>query len=239
MVNTNPFLRSASNGFADRVGFDAGLRAHMQRVFAFMAGGLAITGLVAFAVANTALAAALFGSPLKWLVMLAPLGFIFFLQFRWETMSQPALQATFWAFCGVMGLSLSSIFLMYTQESIARAFFITAATFAAMSLWGYTTKRDLSGMGAFLMMGMLGLFIASLVNLFMQSSEIQWIVSVAGVGIFTLMTAFDVQRIKQTFAESWGAEANNKMAVMGALSLYLNFINAFQMLLALIGNREE
>jgi FtsH-binding integral membrane protein len=238
MVNTNPFLRSAT-GYGDRVGFDAGLRAHMQRVFMLMAGALGVTGAIAFLVANTPMAQAIFGSPLKWLVMLAPLGFIFFLQFRWEKMSLAGLQGTFWAFSGVMGLSLASIFLVYTNESIARAFFITGATFAAMSLWGYTTKRDLSSMGAFLMMGMLGLFIAGLVNLFLQSSMLQWIVSVVGVGVFTLMTAFDVQRIKQSYAESWGAEANGKLAVMGALGLYLNFINAFQMLLSLIGNREE
>lgn len=230
----NEFFASGMAG-VDRVSFDAGLRVHMQRVFNNMAAGLVITGLIAYVVANTALAAVIFGSPLKWLVMLAPLGFMLFLNFRMEAMSSTAVRTTFYAFCAAMGLSMASIFMVFTSESIARAFFVTAATFGAMSLWGYTTKKDLSNFGAFLMMGVVGLLIAGLINIFLQSSALQWVSSVAGVAIFTGLTAFDVQRIKQTYAESWGAEANEKLAVISALSLYMNFINAFQFLLQLMG----
>jgi FtsH-binding integral membrane protein len=221
----------------DRVSFDAGLRAHMQRVFNYMGGGLAVTGIVAFIVANTALANIIYGSPLRWLAMLAPLGFIMYMNIRMQTVTAAHLRGVFFAFCGAMGLSMGSIFLVFTEASIAQAFFVTAATFGAMSLYGYTTKRDLSGMGSFMMMGLFGILIASVVNLFLHSTGLQWVVSVAGVVIFTGLTAWDVQRIKQTYAEGWGAEANEKLAVFGALSLYLNFINLFQFILSFVGNR--
>jgi uncharacterized protein len=230
----NEFFRSGVAG-VDIASFDAGLRAHMVRIFNYMAGGLAITGTLAFLVANTALANIVFGTPLKWVVMLLPFVFLMFMNFRIQTISVASLRTLFWSFCGSMGLSMGAIFLVFTNDSIARAFFITAATFGAMSLWGYTTKRDLAGFGAFMMMGVFGLFIAMLVNLFLQSSGLQWVTSILGVAIFTGLTAFDVQRIKQTYAESWGDEANNKLAVFGALQLYLNFINAFQFLLQLTG----
>jgi FtsH-binding integral membrane protein len=156
-----------------------------------------------------------------------------------STISLSGLKTLFWLFCGTMGLSMGAIFLTYTDASIARAFFVTAATFGAMSLWGYTTKSDLASMGAFLLMGLFGLIIASVVNIFLVSSMLQWVVSVAGVAIFTGLTAWDVQRIKQTYAESYGQEANDKMAVFSALTLYLNFINAFQFMLELMGNRRS
>ncbi|HYD63826.1 Bax inhibitor-1/YccA family protein [Azospirillum sp.] len=224
----------------DRAAFDLGLRQHMLRVYNFMMLGLAITGVVAFLVASTpALYVPIFTTPLKWVVMLAPLGFIMVLSWRFQSMSVGALQATFWAFCAVMGVSMASIFLVFTGASIARVFFITAAMFAGMSLWGYTTKADLSKMGAFLMMGLIGIVIASLVNIFVGSSAIQFAISVIGVLVFTGLTAYDTQRIKEEYAEGYGHEANMKLAVMGALGLYLNFINLFQMLLQLMGQREE
>lgn len=216
-------------------GYDAGLRVHMQSVFNYMGGGLALTGLLAWIVANTPLAGIIFGTPLKWLVILAPLGFVMFMQIKMQTMSVGTLRALFWSFCASMGLSMGAIFLVFTSASIARAFFITAATFGSMSLWGYTTKRDLTGMGAFLMMGVFGLIIAGVVNMFLVSSMLHWVSSILGVFIFTGLTAWDTQRIKETYNASWGSEANDKLAVFGALSLYMDFINAFQFLLQLTG----
>ncbi len=234
----DPFFRTANvTGAADAASLDQGLRAHMVRVFNYMGGGLALTGLVAFIVANTALAGIIFGTPLKWLAMLAPFAFIFYMNFKIQSISAARAQTLFWLFCGTMGLSMAAIFMVFTGASVARAFFITGATFGAMSLWGYTTKKDLTNFGAFLMMGVLGLFIAMIVNLFMGSDMMQWIVSIAGVVIFTGLTAYDVQNIKYNYNAGWGKEANNKLAVMGALSLYLNFINAFQFLLSLMGER--
>lgn len=233
---TDPFFRSGVAGL-DRVTVDVGLRAHMQKVFKYMGAGLALTGILAWVVAHTVLAEILFGSPLRWLVAIAPLGFVLAMNFRMRSISLSGLRTMFWLFCVTMGLSMGAIFLAYTDASIARAFFVTAATFGAMSLWGYTTKADLSSMGAFLLMGVVGLIIASVVNLFMMSSMMQWVISIAGVAIFTGLTAWDVQRIKQTYAESYGSEANEKMAVFSALSLYLNFINAFQFMLQLMGER--
>jgi uncharacterized protein len=215
--------------------YDVGLRTHMQRVFNYMGGGLALTGLLAWVVANTALAGVIFGSPLRWLVMLAPLGFVMFMNIKMQSLSASTLRTLFWSFCGTMGLSMGAIFLVFTNESIARAFFITAATFGGMSLWGYTTKRDLTGFGSFLMMGLLGLVIAGVVNLFLSSSMLHWMSSIIGVFIFTGLTAWDTQRIKEMYSASWGQEANDKLAVFGALSLYLDFINAFQYLLQLTG----
>jgi FtsH-binding integral membrane protein len=215
--------------------YDAGLRAHMQRVYNYMAGGLALTGLLAWVVANTALAGVIFGTPLRWLIILAPLGFVMFMQIKMQSLSAGALRGIFWAFCSTMGLSMGALFLIFTNESIARTFFITAATFGSMSLWGYTTKRDLTGFGSFLMMGVLGLFIAMAVNIFMHSPMLQWVSSVVGVAIFTGLAAWDTQRIKETYSAGWGSEANDKLAVFGALSLYMDFINAFQFLLQLTG----
>lgn len=223
----------------DQAAFDAGLRKHMLSVYNFMMLGLVLTGAVAYLVASTpALYVPIFTTPLKWVVMLAPLGFIMVMSWRFERMSASSLQMLFWAFCGIMGLSMASIFLVFTGASIARVFFITSAMFAGMSLYGYTTKADLSKMGSFLMMGLLGIVLASVVNIFLGSTALQFAISVIGVLVFTGLTAYDTQRIKSEYAESYGTETNSKLAVMGALSLYLNFINLFQMLLSLLGNRE-
>ena len=218
--------------------FDAGLRAHMLRVFNYMVLGLVITGVVAFGtVSSPAMMQAIFGTPLKWVVMLAPLGFVFFLSFRIESISASTAQLIFFAFAAVMGLSMAAIFAVFTGESVARVFFITAAMFGATSLYGYTTKADLSKFGSFLMMGLIGIVIASLVNIFLGSSALQFAISVIGVLVFTGLTAYDTQNIKEMYAEHNGVEANNKLAVMGSLSLYLNFINLFTMLLQLLGVR--
>jgi FtsH-binding integral membrane protein len=220
--------------------FDEGLRQHMLRVYNYMGIGLVVTALVAFVVASTpALYVPIFQTPLKWVVMLAPLAFVFFFSFRMDRMTAASARAAFFAFSAVMGLSLASVFLVFTGASIARTFFITATMFGATSLYGYTTKRDLSKFGSFLIMGLIGIIIASLVNIFLGSSVLQFAISIIGVLVFTGLTAYDTQTIKEQYAEGFGHEANSKMAVFGALSLYLNFINLFQLLLSLTGQREE
>ncbi|WP_196260266.1 Bax inhibitor-1/YccA family protein [Pelagibacterium limicola] len=232
---------------AGRVGtaaaIDEGLRAHMLRVYNYMGIGLAVTGLVAFftaqwAVSSPAAAQIMYGSPLAWVIMLSPLAFVLVLSFGIQKLSFPAAQMVFWAFAAVMGLSLSSIFLVYTGASIAKVFFITAAMFGSMSLYGYTTKRDLTGMGSFLFMGLIGLIIAMIVNMFLQSSALEFAISAIGVLIFVGLTAYDTQKIKEAYAENIGQEGLGKLAIMGALTLYLDFINMFLMLLRLFGNRE-
>ncbi|KAB2944204.1 MAG: Bax inhibitor-1/YccA family protein [Hyphomicrobium sp.] len=219
----------------------------MLGVYNYMAAGVALTGIAAyltwsFAVADgqlTPFGQMLYNSPLKWVVMLAPLGFVLYMSFSAERMSVGAAQLAFWLFAAVMGVSLSSIFLVFTGQSITQIFFITAATFGALSLWGYTTKRDISGWGSFLFMGLIGIILASLVNLFLQSSGLQFAVSVIGVLVFAGLTAYDTQRIKDGYLMVAGnAELAAKSAIMGALSLYLDFINMFMMLLNLFGNRE-
>ena len=226
-------------GAADQAQIDEGLRAYMLKVYNYMGSALLLSGIVAYAVAHTpALMQAIFGTPLMWVVMLAPLGMVFFLSARIEKMSFTTAQTTFWIFAALMGASLASIFVIYTQTSIVRVFMITAVTFGAMSLWGYTTKRDLSGMGSFLMMGLIGIIVASLVNLFIQSSMMHWVISVIGVLVFTGLTAYDTQKIKEMYLVSDGQVVMGKKAIMGALRLYLDFINLFIMLLHLFGNRE-
>ena len=211
---------------------DEGLRSYMLQVYNYMGLGLAITGVVAFLVAATpALYVPIFTTPLKWVVMLAPLGFVFFLGAKIQTMSVSAAQMTFWAFCAVMGLSLASVFLVFTGTSIARTFFIAATMFGATSLYGYVTKRDLAKFGSFLMMGLIGVIIASIVNIFLGSSALQFAISVIGIVVFVGLTAWDTQNIKEQYAENLGHESQQKMAVFGALSLYLNFVNIFQLLL--------
>lgn len=224
----------------DRAAFDEGLRQHMLRVYNYMSLGLVVTGVVAFIVGTTpALYVPIFSSPLKWVVMLAPLAFVLFFSFRIDKISASGAQTLFWAFCAVMGLSLASIFLVFTGTSIARTFFITAAMFGATSLYGYTTKRDLSQFGSFLIMGLIGVVIASLVNLFIGSSLLQFAVSVIGVLVFVGLTAWDTQSIKEQYSENFAHEAQQKLAIFGAFSLYLNFINMFQLLLSLTGQRQE
>ena len=233
---------------------DAGLRAYMLRVYNWMTSGLLLTGIVAYGVAHTQainlfypLVQTPYGlhrtqGPLAIVAMLAPLAFVLVLSFGVNRLSRTAVQGIFWAFCAAMGASLTSIFLAYSGESIVRTFFITAATFGAMSLVGYTTKRDLTGMGSFLMMGLFGVILASLVNMFVGSSGLQFIISIVGVLVFVGLTAYDTQRIKLTYTQyaySEGADQAGKRSVYDALSLYLNFINLFMLLLQLTGNRSS
>ena len=235
----------------DQEVIDEGLRAYMLKVYNYMTTGLLFTGLVAYffgkasivtgemgqIVGVTSIGALLFGSPLKWVVMLAPLGFVFYLSARIKKMSVSSAQITFWIFSAIMGLSLASIFIVYTQASIARVFFISSGTFAAMSLYGYTTKKDLTKLGGFLFMGLIGIIIASLVNLFFQSSALHFAISVIGVLVFVGLTAYDTQSIKNMYYAGDSESVGGKKALMGALRLYLDFINLFIMLLLLFGQR--
>lgn len=223
----------------DRAAYDAGLRSYMLRIFAYMAGGLAVTGLVALAVASSpALIAAIFGTPLKWVAMLAPIAMVFLFAGMIHRMSAATAQLVFWAYAALMGVSMASIFLVFTGQSIAKVFFISASVFLAAALYGYTTKKDLTSMGSFLFMGVIGIMIAGLVNIFLASSMMSMIISMVAVVLFTGLTAFDAQRLKEEYAEGYGHEGVTKMALLGALSLYLNFINIFTSLLNLMGDRE-
>jgi FtsH-binding integral membrane protein len=231
--------------------FDAGLRAYMLRIYNWMASGLLLTGIVSFGVAHSSLINAFYqvgvdgrlhATPLATISMFAPLAFVLVLSFGVNKLSATAAQALYWAFTAVMGLSLTSIFLVYTDTSIARTFFISAGTFAAMSAWGYTTKTDLTRFGSFLIMGLFGVVLASIVNIFLRSSELQFIVSIVGVLVFVGLTAFDTQRIKANylqFAYADGPDQAAKRAVFDALTLFLNFINLFLFLLQLTGNRRS
>ena len=217
---------------------DQGLRDYMMKVYNYMTSGLAISGLVAWGFSQSpTLMGAIYGTALQWVVMLAPLGFIFFLGARLQKMSLSAAQMTFWAFAAVMGISLSYIFIVFTGVSIVRVFLITSCTFAAMSIYGYTTKRDLTKFGSFLIMGLIGIIIASIVNIFLQSSAMQFVISCVGVLVFVGLTAYDTQKIKNMYSASDSGEVVGKKAVMGALTLYLDFINLFIMLLRLFGQR--
>ena len=235
----------------DQEVIDEGLRAYMLKVYNYMTTGLLLTGLVAYffgkasivtnelgqIIGITPIGAMLFGSPLKWVVMLAPLGFVFYFSAKINKMSVSSAQITFWIFSAIMGLSLASIFIVYTQASIARVFFISSGTFAAMSLYGYTTKKDLTKLGGFLFMGLIGIIIASLVNLFFQSSALHFAISVIGVLVFVGLTAYDTQSIKNMYYAGDSESVGGKKALMGALRLYLDFINLFIMLLRLFGQR--
>jgi len=222
---------------------DVGLRAYMNKVYALMAGALVITGVVAYAIGTTpALVQALFGTPLVWLVMLSPLAFVMVLSFGIHKMSAATAHAVFWVYAAFVGASISLIFVVYTGHSIARTFFITAAAFGALSLYGYTTKKDLSGMGSFLIMGLFGLIIAMVVNIFLASSALDFAISCLGVLIFAGLTAWDTQRIKSEYLalrSTPGGDAYlEKGAILGALHLYLDFVNLFMFLLQFLGNRE-
>ncbi|HUK08455.1 MAG TPA: Bax inhibitor-1/YccA family protein [Stellaceae bacterium] len=221
---------------------DVGLRQHMLRVYNYMSGGLMLTGVIAWFASTPVIARAIYGTPLMWLVMLAPLGLVFFLSYRIQSMSLGAAQATFWGYSALMGLSLGFIFLVYTGASIFSTFFITAAMFLGMSLYGYTTKRDLTGVGSFLVMGLWGIIIASLVSVVMAmfgvpSAALQFVISIVGVVVFTGLTAWDTQQIKEMYLASDDDVVAGKKAIMGALRLYLDFINLFLMLLRLMGQR--
>ena len=230
---------------------DEGLRAYMLKVYNYMTSGIFLTGIISLflfklsvvmspdgSIAGlTSVGNALYNSALMWVVMLAPLGVVFYMSFGIRKMSAAKAQMTFWIFAALMGASLSSIFLVYTGESITRVFFITAGTFGAMSIYGYTTKRDLTKLGSFLMMGLIGIIIASIVNIFMKSTMMYFVISILGVLIFVGLTAYDTQKIKNMYSVSDSGEIMGKKAVMGALTLYLDFINLFIMLLRLFGQR--
>ena len=247
MADYDNRLARSANGAALSV--DAGLRAYMLRVYNYMLVGLGLTGAVAWATANTPLLNVFYNQVqtangigiqpniLGWIAVFAPLAMVFFLSFRLQKMSFAAAQTTFWVYAALMGVSLSTILFLYTGTSIALTFFVTAATFGAMSLWGYTTSRDLTGFGSFLFMGLIGLLLASLANFFFHSSQLQFVVSVIGVLIFTGLTAYDSQSIKNLYFAGDDSEATGKKAIMGALRLYLDFINLFLYLLRFMGNR--
>jgi uncharacterized protein len=243
-------IAAARTGYrTSEVAIDAGLRAYMLRVYNYMAAGVALTGVVAWFAYSQAVVEvggrlqltqfghAIFSSPLKWVVMLAPLGLVMFLSFGINRLSASRALTLFFVYAGLLGLSLASIFLVYTGASVARVFFISAATFGATSLYGYTTQRDLSGIGSFMFMGLIGLMIASLVNIFLHSSGLDWVISVAGVLIFVGLTAYDTQSIKEMYDVNDDGTIAGRKAVMGALRLYLDFINLFLMMLRLFGDR--
>ncbi|GIL41015.1 Bax inhibitor-1/YccA family protein [Roseiterribacter gracilis] len=242
--------RYAQPGLADRASFDAGLRAHMLRVYNYMAGGLALSGVVAALIAFSPEVRAIFFSVnpqtlrpapnlLYWVAVLAPIGLIFWMSFGAQRMQFSTMRTVYWVFTALQGVSLSMLLLHYTGASVAQTFFVTAAAFAGLSLYGYTTKRDLSGFATFLIMGLIGLMIASIVNIFLHSSGLNFIISAAGVLIFAGLTAWDTQRIKEQYSEAYGSESAGKLAVWGALSLYLDFINLFQFLLSFMGQRRD
>ncbi len=216
---------------------DQGLRRHMLAIYNYMASGVLLSGIVALLFASSGMALAVMATPLRWLIMLAPLGFVMAMSFGFQRMQKSTLQALFWGFCVVMGLSMSTIFLVYTGSSIASTFFATAGAFAGLSLVGYTTRRDLSAMGAFMTMGLIGIIIAMVINMFLHSSGLSMAISILGVLIFAGLTAWDTQRLKNEYAMVAGTEYAGKAVVMGALSLYLDFINMFQFLLSFMGDR--
>ena len=242
---------SAARSSASEAIIDQGLRAHMLKVYNYMASGILLTGFVALIFFKMAIVTGdggqiigltnfgntIYNSGLKWVFMLAPLGVVIYMSFGITKMSASKAQTLFWVFAALMGASLSSIFIIYTGASITRVFFITAGTFGAMSIYGYTTKKDLTKMGSFLMMGLFGIIIASLVNIFMKSSMMYFVISILGVLIFVGLTAYDTQKIKNMYLASDSGELMGKKAVMGALTLYLDFINLFIMLLRLFGQR--
>lgn len=227
--------------------YDAGLRAHMLRVYNYMLVGLALTGATAWLTADTPLGQLFYQfnlatgqiglSPLGWIALLAPLGLVFFLSFRVAHMSVGAAQMTFWIYAALVGIGIAPILWVYTGASVAETFFITSAMFGAMSLWGYTTRSDLTGMGSFLFMGLIGIVIAMVVNFFLHSAMIQWVVSVLGVIIFTGLAAYDTQKIKESYSAYDDGTMAGRKAIIGALSLYLDFLNLFLMLLRFFGNR--
>jgi uncharacterized protein len=240
-------------GAADRaVAIDAGLRAHMIRVYNYMASGVALTGALAWITYQAAggdaiqlagrtgltpFGHALFETPLMWVLFLAPLGLVFFISFRISSLQAGTARALFFLYAGLLGVSLAPIFMLYVHSSVARVFFISAASFGALSLWGYTTQRDLSAMGSFLIMGLFGIIIAMVVNIFLKSSGLDWAISILGVGIFAGLTAYDTQKIKEMYDAYDDGTVAGRKAVMGALALYLDFINMFLFLLRLMGDR--
>jgi FtsH-binding integral membrane protein len=247
-------IATARTGYRPEVAIDAGLRAYMIRVYNYMTAGVALTGLVAWfafqaaggdsiAIAGNSISGltdfgrAIFSGPLMWILVLAPLGLVMVMSFGINRLSPATALTLFFVYSGLLGLSLATIFVAYTGASIARVFFISAATFGAMSLYGYTTQRDLTGFGSFLFMGLIGIVIASLVNIFLHSNGLSWVISVVGVLVFVGLTAYDTQNIKEMYSPMDDGTVAGRKAVMGALRLYLDFINLFLMLLRLFGDR--
>ncbi|GEP54903.1 Bax inhibitor-1/YccA family protein [Reyranella soli] len=247
MANPNFGSVNRTGTITDQAAYDVGLRAHMLRVYNYMASGLALSGIVAYAVFASNDIAKLFFQVeggfvvgmnlLGWIAIFAPLGLLLLVSVRAATMSVGAVQAVYWAVTALMGVSMSLLLFRYTGASVFRTFFITAAAFGALSLFGYTTKRDLSAVGKFLFMGLIGLILASLVNMFWPSGTMTFIISVAGVLIFSGLIAYDTQRIKDQYAQAWGTDTAEKVAIFGALSLYLDFVNLFQFLMMFMGQR--
>jgi uncharacterized protein len=220
-----------------RAARDVGLRSYMLSVYNYMASGVLLTGIVALLFANSGMAAQVMATPLRWLIVLAPLGFVMAMSFGLNRMSTGTLQTLFWAFAVSMGLSMSTVFLVYTGMSIAQTFFAVSAGFLGLSLYGYTTKRDLSGFGTFLIMGVVGLLVAMLINMFLQSPAMMLAISAIGVLLFAALTAYDTQKIKSMYAYVAGTDMQGKVVIMGALNLYLDFVNMFMFLLSFMGNR--
>ena len=249
MVNPNFGTFNRAGTVADQASFDVGLRAHMVRVYNYMASGLALSGIVAFGLFSSPELASLFFqvqagrvvglNMLGWIAIFAPLGLLLLVSFRAAQMSTAAVQAVYWAVTALMGVSLSLLLFRYTGASVARTFFVTAAAFGALSLYGYTTKRDLTAMGKFLFMGVIGLVLAGLVNMIWPSGTMSFIISAAGVLIFSGLIAYDTQKIKEQYSEAWGTDMIEKVAVFGALSLYLDFVNLFQFLMSFLGQERE
>jgi len=244
--NFNTFNRAGTTDLA----FDAGLRAHMIRVYNYMASGLALSGIVAFALFSSSEIASLFFelapgnrvvglNMLGWIAIFAPLGLLLLVGFRAQQMSVTGVQAVYWSVTALMGVSLSLLLFRYTGASVARTFFVTAASFGALSLYGYTTKRDLTAMGKFLFMGLIGLVLAGLVNMIWPNGTMSFIISAAGVLIFSGLIAYDTQKIKEQYAEAWGRDVAEKVAIFGALSLYLDFVNLFQFLMSFMGQNRD
>ena len=228
---------NAASVSVPRASRDVGLRSYMLSVYNYMASGILLTGIVAMLFANSGMAAQVMATPLRWLVILAPLGFVMVMSFGMNRLSTGTLQALFWSFAVAMGLSMSTIFLVYTGVSIAQTFFAVAAGFAGLSLWGYTTKKDLSGFGTFLIMGVVGLLVAMVVNIFLKSPAMAMAISAIGVLLFAGLTAYDTQKIKSMYEHVAGTDMMGKVVIMGALNLYLDFINMFTFLLSFMGDR--
>ncbi len=252
MSDYNKWNTAARGGYAGQTAaVDAGLRAYMLRVYNYMAAAVALTGVVAYATFNAAVVTdatgkitaltsfgqTIFSGPVMIGLLLATLGLVFFISFRIDRLQYSTAMTLFGVYAALLGVTLAPIFVTYTGTSITRVFFISAASFGALSLWGYTTQRDLSGMGSFLIMGLFGIIIASLVNIFLKSSGLDWAISVIGVGVFAGLTAYDTQRIKEMYDSMDDDGTIGRKAIMGALSLYLDFINLFLMLLRLVGDR--
>ncbi|MDQ3143342.1 MAG: Bax inhibitor-1/YccA family protein [Pseudomonadota bacterium] len=221
-----------------RAARDAGLRSYMLKVYNYMASGVLLTGIVALLFANSAFGQQIMATPLRWLIVLSPLAIVFAMSFGVNRMKTSTIQALFWAFATLMGMSMSTIFAIYTDVSIAQTFFAVTAGFMALSLYGYTTKKDLSGIGTFLIMGVVGLIVAMVINMFLQSTAMHYAISAIGVLLFAGLTVYDTQKIKSMYAYVAGTDMMGKTVIMGALTLYLDFINMFSFLLSFMGNRE-